>query len=756
MKDSPREKSEDIDIIAQVALEEGDTHTCTYAITKLRESERKLTKFQSESEKCFQNILADLSSHHNKYLSKMARLHENLQRDIKDLAGLKQRVSGFGLPTALSPFSSVPGSPNIEPKDKFADELIQKFPQPPAAPYFVKVAYESEKLDKPPIKEAELKPTSTDGQTPLTESVFKDHLFSTMLPVYGMKDAICDSLIPIYEQIKEIAVHTRDIKYHSDDLDGASQLRLPVQPNHHEITLGASNLVKFIGLQQDEADEAEECIGSEETEQAGTRSTFFASLPKPVSALARGKSKLNFADDILRGNEPGSVDLLSIMHAYRMPGEGSDKAIFSWFGAEPERTSCLAKALNSAYFENLIAVVIVANMVFMTYSSDYAVAHPQEQSTHLIRVLEFSFQLFYALELLLKLSVHWSYYFVAGDWHWNCLDFLLVVTSSYDVYMSITGQNWDGGDRGKSSFNLTFLRVLRLARFLKVIRVFRVVRFVSHLHSLLKVVASTLQPLFWCSSLLLCFFYIFAIVFVNATSAYLETDPILDPRQKDKILDYWGSVSTAMVSLYKSTTGGVDWGDVADVLYDMGIAYYSMFLFFIAFIILALLNILTGIFVDSAMKVTAEDKDGEAVAKLAAERSTVLDLAKLHCVLSGKNVEDNGTITLDQFEICMASPAMRARFSVMGLEIWDSKEFFQQLVVLGDSEEVDLRTFVAGCMQMRGSAQRLGLQTLIGQVSHLIELVKYGHQHQRRRSRKMSTASSMPPPLRDESTVAVM
>merc|ERR1719482_1807022 len=101
-----------------------------------------------------------------------------------------------------------------------------------------------------------------------------------------------------------------------------------------------------------------------------------------------------------------------------------------------------------------------------------------------------------------------------------------------------------------------------------------------------------------------------------------------------------------MITLYKATTGGQDWGDVSDTLFDCGKFYYCLFLFFIAFIILALLNILTGIFVDRAMRATAEDKDGEAISKLEADREAVRDLCKLHCVISGKAVEDKGKITM--------------------------------------------------------------------------------------------------------------
>merc|ERR1719482_582759 len=146
-----------------------------------------------------------------------------------------------------------------------------------------------------------------------------------------------------------------------------------------------------------------------------------------------------------------------------------------------------------------------------------------------------------------------------------------------------------------------------------------------------------------------------------------------------------------MITLYKATTGGQDWGDVSDTLFDCGKFYYCLFLFFIAFIILALLNILTGIFVDRAMKASAEDKDGEAIAIVKEERIAVYDLCKLHCVMTGNEVEDKQTLSLKQFQDHIACPPVRARFAVLGLDIWDSKSFFEMLTTLGGSETVDVR-----------------------------------------------------------------
>merc|ERR1711879_1015858 len=116
------------------------------------------------------------------------------------------------------------------------------------------------------------------------------------------------------------------------------------------------------------------------------------------------------------------------------------------------------------------------------------------------------------VELGMKLAVHRHFFFIGHEWQWNWLDFSLAVTAAYDTFITISGVNLSSNAE-HSSMNLTFLRVVRLARLSKVIRVFRVVRFVNELHVLLKVIHSSLKPLFWCMMMLIVFFYIFAVVF---------------------------------------------------------------------------------------------------------------------------------------------------------------------------------------------------------------------------------------------------
>eukprot|EP00438_Fugacium_kawagutii_P021195 Skav201592 [mRNA] locus=scaffold152:593993:598815:+ [translate_table: standard] len=70
-----------------------------------------------------------------------------------------------------------------------------------------------------------------------------------------------------------------------------------------------------------------------------------------------------------------------------------------------------------------------------------------------------------------------------------------------------------------------------------------------------------------------------------------------------KVQDYYGSIISTMLSLWSAISGGNDWMEYAETLRTMGgVGYYVTFILFIAFCTIGLFNVVTGIFVDSAVE----------------------------------------------------------------------------------------------------------------------------------------------------------
>merc|ERR1719359_1947906 len=110
--------------------------------------------------------------------------------------------------------------------------------------------------------------------------------------------------------------------------------------------------------------------------------------------------------------------------------------------------------------------------------------------------------------------------------------------------------------------------------------------------------------------LLAMFLSVFSIFFVQGFSTFLEGEVTVDPLLRESIIADFGSVSSAMRSLFMSATGGDDWSKFHDTIKAMGPVYDYLYLFFMAFTLIAFFNVITGVFAEKAMSLaspTTED-----------------------------------------------------------------------------------------------------------------------------------------------------
>jgi hypothetical protein len=266
-------------------------------------------------------------------------------------------------------------------------------------------------------------------------------------------------------------------------------------------------------------------------------------------------------------------------------------------------------------------------------------------------------------------------------------------------------------------------------------------------------------------------FYIFALVFVQGVTSYLiDHGETLKPESKEKLLQCFGSVSKAMITLYKAVTGGADWEgfyDNADgdpMLSETSTINAGLFLFFVFFIQIALLNILTGIFVENAMKLAQPDRDALAVERRKQDLSEASELKRL-CTSMQVDTDNTGTISVDEFRQSLNSK-LKAYFAIMGLDIKDAEMFFEMLSSMSDNQEVAIDDFVIGCMKLKGTATSLDLQSLIFETQLIYKNQKQFHdaylesmdelrEHLSSLSSKQGISAQPPPPQKYSIDVAI-
>jgi len=166
----------------------------------------------------------------------------------------------------------------------------------------------------------------------------------------------------------------------------------------------------------------------------------------------------------------------------------------------------------------------------------------------------------------------------------------------------------------------------------------------------------------------------------------------------------FGSVGTTVLSLFQSVTNGLEWNLISDPLIN-GISPWIgvVYCFYITFTSLALMNIVTGVFVESAMQRGREDKDMFMINHLR-ELFRVLDLNR------------SGIISWNELEEHLDNPKLRTFFKDIDVDISEAKGLFDLLDRDG-SGSIDADEFLSGCLRLRGPAKAVDLQLVMLEVA---------------------------------------
>merc|ERR1712176_817960 len=113
------------------------------------------------------------------------------------------------------------------------------------------------------------------------------------------------------------------------------------------------------------------------------------------------------------------------------------------------------------------------------------------------------------------------------------------------------------------------------------------------------------------------------------------------------IIQYYGNMGRTILTLYLSIVNGLDWGSAVEPLLVVRPLLAFMYCLYIAFAVLCVLNIVTGVFVDNAYRVTANDEDHMVMNELELKERTLNEVREIFesAVPTGK-----GQMSFDTFQ----------------------------------------------------------------------------------------------------------
>jgi len=363
------------------------------------------------------------------------------------------------------------------------------------------------------------------------------------------------------------------------------------------------------------------------------------------------------------------------------------------------------RIVRSSRFDGVCAFVIVANAVFLGCITDWAAKSPSPDDWPLAyRVTDRFFSTWFLFELILRFVGLGAYSWLFGShWRWNLFDAVVVSVDLIETGFSVFTQA-----ESSALQNFTAVRMLRILRIARAIRVVRLLRFCKDLRLIVLAVLRSGTSLFWSIVCLAIIIFIFAIFFMHSVTYYLfECE--MDCDENREMADMFGSLVLSCYSLFQAVSGGISWHAVADPLTKVHWSNGIVFTFFVFFTLFAMMNIITGIFVDSAINCAHNDNEEVIQEQMHNENS---HMRQLQLLFERLDVRETGMLSLEEFTEQLKNPRVRAQLSILGIDIHEAQGIFK-LLDIDKSASVSIVEFVHGCMRMKGLARSLDVISLM-------------------------------------------
>eukprot|EP00434_Breviolum_minutum_P019826 symbB.v1.2.017495.t1/scaffold1358.1/size123611/1 len=387
----------------------------------------------------------------------------------------------------------------------------------------------------------------------------------------------------------------------------------------------------------------------------------------------------------------------------------------------PRPPGCVKRIVRHAGFDFFFAFVVLTNSIFIGVEVQLGLEN-QGARPLAIYIFQYAYTFLFSLELAMRLWADCRYFLCSEEWMWTWLDIFIVISSIWELIVDIL-YVWSGNEASEPErlagfINLKALRVIRITRIVKAVRLMRIFRFVMALRTLITSILHTLQSLFWALALLVLIVYVFAVLFVQAVQDHIldPDNPALPEREMIATQRYFSSLPDTMLSLFMSIAGGASWEDVQAPLKAISTVWVFFFLFFVSFTYFAVLNVVTGVFCQSAID-SAQNDHATVVQSILANKQ--MHVNKIRNLFTRFDQQETGVITFAMLEEKLDAPEVREYFETLGLDVWDAWTFFK-LLDLDAGGAISIEEFLMGCLRLRGPARAIDVEKMIYDQSWLI------------------------------------
>eukprot|EP00930_Biecheleria_cincta_P035356 TRINITY_DN24317_c0_g2_i1.p1 TRINITY_DN24317_c0_g2~~TRINITY_DN24317_c0_g2_i1.p1 ORF type:complete len:630 (+),score=106.86 TRINITY_DN24317_c0_g2_i1:33-1892(+) len=355
----------------------------------------------------------------------------------------------------------------------------------------------------------------------------------------------------------------------------------------------------------------------------------------------------------------------------------------------------------SQMFEHFVMVLIVINAIMVGAQTNYMAGEVLDQIPLPYRVYDIFYLCVCIIEVLLRLYVFRLEFLRMWGWQWNAFDMVLVSGQVLEEILSAAVGPKTDGNKGLIA-SLALLSIVRILRALRVVRVLKVLQHAQDLRLIVSCIAYSIRPLFWSVVVICTMTYIVSLYYTQlVTSVRAQyrnaTNIDADSQAHLEALDQlYGSLFKSGLSLIQGITGGHDWDTIVrPVSVMVNPASTALLVLYIGFAILAVMNVVTGLFCESAMERAQEVRQATLV-------------SRIRDVFENLDLDTSGCISLSEFEQHVETSAVQAYFKAMDIAPTEAKCLFETLDC-DQSGVIDFEEFMHGCLRLQGSPRAADL-----------------------------------------------
>merc|ERR550525_458152 len=163
-------------------------------------------------------------------------------------------------------------------------------------------------------------------------------------------------------------------------------------------------------------------------------------------------------------------------------------------------------------------------------------------------------------------------------------------------------------------------------------------------------------------------------------------------------------------------SSGRDWHELIAPMEHLDWPFPGLFVMFIAVTVFGIMNVLTSVFVESALQSVQHYKDLLIQESMKAKKMYVDHLRE---VFKEIDTDDSGSITLAEMEQFLADPSLMLYLESMDIQPDDARTLFR-LLDKDDSGCVSIDEFCQGCLRLKGEAKSFDIHCIIFENQRLL------------------------------------